>query len=911
MRWLFSVFDIFISRRILRDENCLSLLLSQLRSPSLTIVSNACGTLWNFSARSQTDQELLWELGAVPMLQSLTNSKHKTISTCSLAALKNLYTARPSGLFMMVSGAGQTGQLTARKVKNMVADLDEKLSDCGGKDVEGGSPGDSPEGSDNELTGSEAEDKDGGRVRSDSQNSATSSHSRQSQPRSSKSPDPGAGGRKALFLKGLADVAKQNGTSMESLGKSLPSCYSKVSQSPTPPPQGGSKRGDSTRSSLSAEGRFDSHYTSYIKKPSPEFKVPSLELYLDKDKERSERVMSPSNLMLSSGPSQDSPSNTPLDLSKKAPKYEKPSAEDTEPCEEQPTDYSLRYQESEDTEKEAKTEPLFDDAVKTYYTEGTPMDTPFMFSTATSMNDLREPAIAEEEEQMEKKMTENDTTVAYAVEGTPLAFSRAESLSDLEDIESCDNKLTSIPETKEEKAMTETAGEKSGEAASKTPPLPPKDAAKTVTFRGAGAEAGAGQLQRNPHETPMMFSRASSIASLDSFDQGSVNDDYSSYEASRATSGRVSPSHLPDSPSQTMPGTPRHPPPAKDPAKAAAKAGPPPLAALHKKPMFEDGVKNYQVEGTPAVLSTRTSLSGLEFEEDEIHVAENNEKSSNVSNISDDEDIYADSESLLGQLINSAMPNSKPSKSKLPKPAWNKNISEAVKLNESQEAGAGSDDSICSAENQDILDACIASAMPSKAKDKLNQRTKALGPRLAAEGAPAADNKASKRTSSGGALASTSRLPPPPPERKGSHLSHPCVAAAAAAFGDLKLSSGVVVKDQFQPQAASREGSVRGGRDFAPDQPRSYRVEDTPLNFSAATSLSDLTVDTQDDLPLTSKDRRAAARGRSLPAGSGADTPLRYMTEDTPAVFSRNDSLSSLECEDTASATTESQCKSK
>merc|ERR1711952_52179 len=93
---LFSGFDIFISRRILRDENCLSLLLSQLRSPSLTIVSNACGTLWNFSARSQTDQELLWELGAVPMLQSLTNSKHKTISTCSLAALKNLYTANQS-----------------------------------------------------------------------------------------------------------------------------------------------------------------------------------------------------------------------------------------------------------------------------------------------------------------------------------------------------------------------------------------------------------------------------------------------------------------------------------------------------------------------------------------------------------------------------------------------------------------------------------------------------------------------------------------------------------------------------------------------------------------------------------------------------------------------------------------------
>ena len=59
-------------RAILRTEKCLSLLLTQLRSPSLTIVSNACGTLWNFSARSADDQALLWELGAVPMLHSLT-----------------------------------------------------------------------------------------------------------------------------------------------------------------------------------------------------------------------------------------------------------------------------------------------------------------------------------------------------------------------------------------------------------------------------------------------------------------------------------------------------------------------------------------------------------------------------------------------------------------------------------------------------------------------------------------------------------------------------------------------------------------------------------------------------------------------------------------------------------------------
>lgn len=37
-------------RQILRDNNCFEILLEQLKSSSLTIVSNACGTLWNLSA---------------------------------------------------------------------------------------------------------------------------------------------------------------------------------------------------------------------------------------------------------------------------------------------------------------------------------------------------------------------------------------------------------------------------------------------------------------------------------------------------------------------------------------------------------------------------------------------------------------------------------------------------------------------------------------------------------------------------------------------------------------------------------------------------------------------------------------------------------------------------------------------
>lgn len=82
-------------RKILRQGDCLGILLVQLKSSSLTIVSNACGTLWNLSARCPKDQKFLWDNGAVPMLRSLIHSKHKMISNGSKVALKNLVNFRP------------------------------------------------------------------------------------------------------------------------------------------------------------------------------------------------------------------------------------------------------------------------------------------------------------------------------------------------------------------------------------------------------------------------------------------------------------------------------------------------------------------------------------------------------------------------------------------------------------------------------------------------------------------------------------------------------------------------------------------------------------------------------------------------------------------------------------------------
>lgn len=62
----------------------------------------------------------------------------------------------------------------------------------------------------------------------------------------------------------------------------------------------------------------------------------------------------------------------------------------------QPTDYSLRYGAEGDTDEEEKQGAEYfpgseqEDTIKTYCTEGTPYETPFNFSTATSMSDLRD-----------------------------------------------------------------------------------------------------------------------------------------------------------------------------------------------------------------------------------------------------------------------------------------------------------------------------------------------------------------------------------------------------------------------------------------------------------------------------------------------------------------------------------------
>lgn len=87
--------------------------MQQLQSPSLTIVTNTCGTIWNLSARNIRDQATMINLGIIPMLQSLIHSKHKTIASSSSAALNNLMNAMPEynaiqGSFEIIYPSNQT-----------------------------------------------------------------------------------------------------------------------------------------------------------------------------------------------------------------------------------------------------------------------------------------------------------------------------------------------------------------------------------------------------------------------------------------------------------------------------------------------------------------------------------------------------------------------------------------------------------------------------------------------------------------------------------------------------------------------------------------------------------------------------------------------------------------------------------
>ncbi|KAK8760768.1 hypothetical protein V5799_027960 [Amblyomma americanum] len=115
------------------------------------------------------------------------------------------------------------------------------------------------------------------------------------------------------------------------------------------------------------------------------------------------------------------------------------------------------------------------------------------------------------------------------------------------------------------------------------------------------------------NETPLMFSRSSSLGSLSSLDQqAALNAHNLAVNHSQHTSGAVSPSDLPDSPSQTMPPSPRR----RSPEPAfqlppCTKPMPQPVGGV-----FQDCPRSFAEEGTPCRISQATSLSSLTLDDD-------------------------------------------------------------------------------------------------------------------------------------------------------------------------------------------------------------------------------------------------------------------------------------------------------
>ncbi|XP_012260525.2 uncharacterized protein LOC105688636 isoform X2 [Athalia rosae] len=289
----------------------------------------------------------------------------------------------------------------------------------------------------------------------------------------------------------------------------------------------------------------------------------------------------------------------------------------------QPTDYSLRYAEDDTDEEDEKQDSEFfaereqafssEDTIKTYCTEGTPYETPFNFSTATSMSDLRvedtkDPEVPKKTVKcIETGRKDTETNFAPCTEESNTKATVDNSSKSLTN----DSKHSSeqIPSEKSDNYCEEVI-DKEG---------------KMVTFGGEDHYA---------EQTPLMFSRCSSLGSLGGFEQHSIHDDRSSVvsDFSWRTSGIVSPSELPDSPTQTVPPSPRHHKAQPEFVGCSQDEGtkiPPRLnirTNIIKCSVFEDDIAAFKEESTPIEFSAATSLSSLTIDDEPKIASDSNLK---------------------------------------------------------------------------------------------------------------------------------------------------------------------------------------------------------------------------------------------------------------------------------------------
>ncbi|CAD6992629.1 unnamed protein product [Ceratitis capitata] len=665
-------------RQILRERNCLSILLQQLKSESLTVVSNSCGTLWNLSARCPEDQKFLWDNGAVPMLRSLIHSKHAMISEGSASALKNLLNFRPAvqsqnqlDPIARSMGLRKLPTLNARKQKALQQEL-------GGKQH--------AETCDNlDISGNGCIAKEEGHLHQHTTLSVVLQAHRQrfSGPAGSAVP-PGT----SVRLTRSAMLTKSESRDSVFSAKS-DTAYENLMRSHSASDANRKKLPYAAAAAVAVYSMENDVEPTEVEQP-----IDYSAKYCEKD------VKAPDECIAE--PTKSSNSNS-TDVT-----YQETDLD-------QPTDFSLRYAEQQ-IEPELDVLPnehagrknisnistsrgptsvalqaatgnnrgqsavsdgneillILEDTVKCYQTE----DTPYVISNAASVTDLRQAVVKSEVDapaeiakhtdkpkkyQRMQQMPNNaaphgnsaygsgsytpEKPINYCEEGTPGYFSRYESLSSLDESPPPNQQI----KTKNMKTTKSKSNNKDhNSTSSHTPPR------HVVVVEATAHASGNATTMNSAQETPLMFSRHSSMDSLveEGEDEIGVCDDKSSVvsDFSRLASGVISPSEIPDSPTQSMPQSPRRTSnagqanniggggsgflagaspvaPSRGSAVGIATAGAgiglrgnAAVGEDTKRPLrsvFEDDLSTFNVENTPAQFSCRTSLSNLSILDDE------------------------------------------------------------------------------------------------------------------------------------------------------------------------------------------------------------------------------------------------------------------------------------------------------
>ncbi|KAF7998583.1 hypothetical protein HCN44_010991 [Aphidius gifuensis] len=596
-------------RIVLRSKNCIQVLIRLLKSTNSTIISNVCGTLWNLSARCPEDQKELLNLGVVTILRDLAVSQHKMISMGATSTLKNLYDAinnsrrQSSNLIASVPSQNNTSisniPVNIKNIRHIARVINKRSHSVESTPV------------------------------NDPEERPLSSFSWHHQfyrhpSRSLDDVEPSTNEKAPEII----EKSESNQTEVVDYQKSP---YSE-------------RRKGSPIGSPYFERRRNNSGPYEIEGDEP---VDYSQQYLEKNQSKTEK-----NIEVQS---QNDDKSFPKDNPNIFGDYAETDLD-------QPTDYSLRYAEDDTDDDEKPSTQYFtpteqEDTVKTYCTEGTPYETPFNFSNATSMSDLRldETKDSESSKKIMKKITKmeikqksfkeekelntaettssnknneiletncQEKTIYYYEEGTPRRLSPVNSLSFLGS--SLDNKndaeVIDLPEDlihkKDKPVKKEDTEDTVGTSNEQSPQKQNDKEGKVVTF---------GSEDHYAEETPLMFSRSSSFGSLSGLEQISIHDDRSSIisDFSRRTSGVVSPSELPDSPTQTVPPSPRY----KNSIDYSFRNNARGLPTFSKytviqrprKSIFDDHTEAFKEESTPIEFSAATSLSSLTIDDDMKH----------------------------------------------------------------------------------------------------------------------------------------------------------------------------------------------------------------------------------------------------------------------------------------------------